>query len=70
MKMIRKIFLNNLPLKLFSLLLAFLLWFQTSGQNEVQTTVAIPIEFTNMPRDLEITNEYPNWKINITIKCY
>ncbi len=66
MKMIRKIFLNNLPLKLFSLLLAFLLWFQTSGQNEVQTTVAIPIEFTNMPRDLEITNEYPK-SVNVLI---
>lgn len=66
MKMIRKIFLNNLPLKLFALLLASLLWFQTSGQDEVQTTVAIPIEFTNMPRDLEITNDYPK-SVNVLI---
>lgn len=66
MNLLKKIFLNNLPLKLFALVLAFLLWFQTSGQKEVQTTVAIPIEFTNMPRDLEITNEYPK-SVNVLI---
>ncbi len=66
MNLFKKIFLNNLPLKLFALVLACLLWFQTSGQNEVQTTVAIPIEFTNMPRDLEIVNDYPK-SVNVLI---
>ena len=66
MKLLKKIFLNNLLLKLFALVLACLLWFQTSGQNEVQTTVAIPIEFTNMPRDLEIVNDYPK-SVNVLI---
>ena len=66
MKLLKKIFLNNLPLKLFALVLACLLWFQTSGQNEVQTTVAIPIEFTKMPRDLEIVNDYPK-SVNVLI---
>jgi len=59
MNLLRTIFLNNLPFKLFALVLAFLLWFQTSGQKEVQTSINIPIEFTNMPSDLEITNDYP-----------
>jgi len=59
MNYLRRIFLNNLPLKLFAFVLATLLWYQTSGQKEVQTTVAIPLEFTNMPTDLEITNDYP-----------
>ncbi len=66
MNLFRTIFLNNLPLKLLAFVLAFLLWFQTSGQKEVQTTVAIPIEFTNMPGDLEITNDYPK-AVNVLI---
>jgi len=65
-KLIRTIFLNNFPLKLLAFLLAVLLWFQTSGQKEVRTTVAIPIEFTNMPDDLEITNDYPK-EVNVLI---
>lgn len=59
MNLLRTLFLNNLPFKLFALVLAFLLWFQTSGQKEVQTSINIPIEFTNMPPNLEITNDYP-----------
>ena len=66
MNLLKQIFLNNLPLKLFALALAFLLWSQTSGQKEVQTTVAVPIEFTNMPRDLEITNAYQK-SVNVLI---
>lgn len=66
MNLFKKIFLNNLPLKLLAVVLAFLLWFQTSGQKDVQTTVAIPIDFTNMPQDLEITNDYPK-SVNVLI---
>ena len=66
MNLIRTILLNNFPLKLLAFLLAVLLWYQTSGQKEVQTTVAVPIEFTNMPRDLEITNDYPK-SVNVLI---
>lgn len=66
MNLLRKIFLKNLPVKIFAFLLAFLLWFQTSGQKEVQTSIAIPIEFTNMPRDIEITNDYPR-SLNVLI---
>lgn len=66
MKFLRELILHNLPLKLFAFALAFLLWLQTSGQREVQTSIGIPIEFSNMPRDLEITNDYPRF-VNVLI---
>jgi YbbR domain-containing protein len=58
MKALRKLLLNNLGLKVVSLLLAFLLWVQIGGQQMVQRTVAAPVQFINVPPDLEIASDY------------
>ncbi len=55
---VRGLLLHNLPLKALSLLLAALLWHQVSSQQTVQREITIPIEFSNMPLDLEIVNDY------------
>lgn len=58
MNLLKQFFLEDVGLKLISLLLAFLLWFQIAGQQTVQRNVVLPVEFTNMPNDLEISNDY------------
>ncbi len=57
-KTLRGWVLHNLPLKILSVVLAALLWHQVSSQQTVQREVTIPVEFVNMPLDLEIVNEY------------
>jgi YbbR domain-containing protein len=64
MKILRELFLKNLTLKAISATLALLLWMQIAGQQRVERSIAIPLEFTNMPRDIEITNDYPR-NINV-----
>ena len=58
MNLLRRLFLHNLGLKALSLLLAFLLWSQIARQQTVQRTVSVPVEFINMPANLEIANDY------------
>ena len=58
MNLVRRLFLHNLGIKALSLLLAFLLWSQIARQQTVQRTVSVPVEFINMPTNLEIANDY------------
>jgi YbbR domain-containing protein len=62
----RRLLLDNLTLKVISLVLAFLLWVQIAGQQRVQRSVAVSVEFINMPHELEITNDYPR-EVNVVI---
>ncbi len=55
----RRLFWNNAGLKGLSVLLASLLWFQIASQQTVQRTISVPVEFVNMPSQLEISNDYP-----------
>lgn len=57
MNLIRRLFVNNAGLKILSLLLGILLWLQVGGQKTVQRVVTIPLEFHNMPSDLEIMGD-------------
>ena len=52
MNILREFLFNNIGLKLISLLLALLLWLQVAGQQTVQRTLSLPVEFVNMaPRN-------------------
>lgn len=46
-------------LKLVAIAVAALLWFLVSGQQEAQRTMRIPLEYANLPQDLEIRGETP-----------
>jgi YbbR domain-containing protein len=48
-----------LSLKVLAVLLAVLLWIQVASQETVQMTRTAPVEFLDMPTDLEISNDYP-----------
>lgn len=67
MKRLKQFFLENPGLKVLSFLLAFLLWFQIAGQQTVQRTISIPIEFINIPVDLEISNDFTR-QVDVVIK--
>jgi len=58
MKFLRHFFLNNIGLKIISVLLAFLLWVQVASREPVQRTVMLPVELVNMPLQMEILNDY------------
>ncbi len=57
MKILKDLFVNNIELKVGSLLLAILLWLQIAGQ-PVQRTLLLPVEFVNIPLEMEIANDY------------
>lgn len=58
MNILREFLFNNIGLKAISLLLALLLWLQVAGQQTVQRTLSLPVEFVNMPSQMEISNDY------------
>ncbi len=66
LRYLRSLVLDNITLKVIAFLLAFLLWVQIAGQQRVQRSVAVPVEFINMPVGLEITNDYPR-EVNVVI---
>ena len=47
-------------LRLASLVLAAGLWFVIAGRQTAERGVTVPVEFRNMPRDLETTGDAPN----------
>ena len=55
---IRAIF-HDFGWKLLSLFAATLLWYSLVGEQEMATSVSAPIEFKNIPRDLEISSDIP-----------
>ncbi len=67
MSYLRSLVLRNFGLKILSLLLAFLLWSQIAGREEVQRIISAPIVFTNVPAGLEITGDFPT-KLDIVIR--
>lgn len=54
-----KFLTSNLLIKVFSLLLAVLLWVYITGQVKSEMSFSVPLELTNIPSNLEITNELP-----------
>ena len=49
---------NNWGLKLISLVFAILLWYFVVGEDKIDTTVYIPVEIVNLPRELVISNQF------------
>jgi hypothetical protein len=48
---------RNLGWKLLSLAIAVLLWLAIVGEPEVATSISVPIQYKNIPRDLEVSSE-------------
>jgi len=50
---------QNLALKIVSVVLAALLWLIVSGEQTVERVLRIPLEYTNIPEQLELVGETP-----------
>lgn len=59
MNLFRKYVLHNLALKLGSLALAFLLWTAITKEPPVEVAFSAPLEFRNLPQNLELSSETP-----------
>jgi len=51
--------LRHFGLKVLSLALGALIWLLVSGEQVVERTMRIPLEFTNVPANLELVGELP-----------
>ncbi len=51
---------RNLGLKLLSVCIASLLWLAVAGERTVERVVRVPVEFQNVPADLEIVGNPPD----------
>lgn len=67
MPKIKQLLLNNLELKIFSVILAVLIWYIILGQEIIETMFYVPIEFQNLPKSLEIVGDYRK-VMEITLK--
>ena len=52
--------LRHLGLKFLSIAFAGLLWLLVSGERIVERAMRIPLEFANLPRQLEVVGDVPN----------
>jgi YbbR domain-containing protein len=50
---------RHVGLKVVSILLAVLLWVLVSGEQTVERALRVPLEFTNLPQQLELVGEPP-----------
>jgi hypothetical protein len=48
----------NLGWKLLSLAIAFGLWAAYVGESEIATSIAAPLQYRNLPRDLEVSTDF------------
>jgi hypothetical protein len=56
----RRLFRENIGWKLLSLAIAAVLWYVVVGEPRYVASVSAPLEFSNVPRDLEISSEKPD----------
>jgi len=53
--------LRHIGLKSMSIALAALLWLVVAGEQTVERAIRVPLEFTNVPPQLELVGEPPNF---------
>ena len=58
---------QNLALKVVSVVLAALLWLIVSGEQTVERVLRIPLEFTNIPSQLELVGE-PTTVVDVRVR--
>jgi len=58
---------NNWQYRALALLLAMMCWYVVSGQEKVETWLEVPLEFVNLPQQMEITSGLVN-KLQVRIR--
>ncbi|MFN8685070.1 MAG: hypothetical protein ACK532_03015, partial [Acidobacteriota bacterium] len=55
-----RLFTENITAKLFSILIAFLLWAALVDEPELIETVTVPVEYRNLANHLDLSPDAPN----------
>ena len=55
--MIRRFFTENLGWKAAAMLISLLLWWGLVGEPEITTSITVPVQDLNMPKDMEISSD-------------
>jgi hypothetical protein len=55
--MLRSFFTENLGWKALSLGISLLLWWALVGEPELTTSISVPVQYLNMPKDFEISSD-------------
>lgn len=58
---------NNWQYRLLALLMAIACWYVVSGQEKVETWLEVPLEFVNLPQQMELTSGFAS-KIQVRIR--
>jgi YbbR domain-containing protein len=56
---IRKIFHENWPIKLASLVLAVTLWIYVTSKGKTEMSLTVPLELRNIPQDMAVVGDVP-----------
>ena len=56
----KNLLLRNLPWKLLSLAIAAALWLAVAREPELATSLSVPVDFKNMPEDLDFNSAVPD----------
>ena len=56
---LRRIFLENWPIKLASLLLAVSLWFYVTSKGKTEMSLTVPLELRNIPQGMAVVGDVP-----------
>ena len=56
---IRRLFLENWPIKLASLVLAVTLWIYVTSKGKTEISLTVPLELRNIPRDMAVVGDVP-----------
>lgn len=67
MRVLKGILVRNIGWKLLSLTLALVLWIVVAREPELHASISIPIEFKNLPEELDISSTVPD-RIHVEIR--
>jgi len=56
---LRRIFLENWPIKLASLVLAVSLWFYVTSKGKTEMSLTVPLELRNIPQGMAVVGDVP-----------
>src|SRR5574340_564346 len=56
---IRRLFLENWPIKLISLLLSVALWFYVTSKGKTEVSFTVPLELRNIPQGMAVVGGVP-----------
>jgi len=65
---LRDIFITNLHLKIFSLVIAIVLWLFVVVENQPEIGLVVPVEFVNIPKNMALINDSRDYEVEVRVR--